>query len=270
MFNYEFMQIAFLVGILLAVAIPLVGTHVVFKRLSMTGDALSHTSLAGVALGLLLGINPLIVAMITSVIAALIIEIIRKKFYKYSELSIAIVLSAGVGLAGVLSGFTPMANFSTYLFGSIVAISSTEMYLTIGLTVLVVVAYTLFYKELMFIAYNEESARAAKVPVQMVNVLFTIITALTVAVASRTIGALIVSSLMVVPVATAMQLTKSYKSTVFVSILFSVLSVAVGLTLSFYYGLKPGGTVVLLSVGCLLIAILTKWLVHQGEIHKKS
>lgn len=270
MFKYEFMQVAFLVGILLSIAIPLVGTHVVFKRLSMTGDALSHTSLAGVAIGLLFGYNPLIAAMITAVIAALIIELMRKKFYKYSELSIAIVLSAGIGLAGVLSSFTPMANFNTYLFGSIVAITSTEMYLTIGLFILVTLAYFLFYKELMFIAYNEESAKVSKVPVNVLNILFTVLTALTVAVASRTIGALIVSSLMVVPVAAAMQVAKSYKATVFTSIGVAFTSVVVGLTLSFYYGLKPGGTIVLVSILCLLIAIFVKYIVHQNQLTAKK
>ncbi len=268
MLQFKFMQVAFLVGILLAVIIPLMGTHVVFKRLSMTGDALSHTSLAGVALGLLLGYNPLIVAMITSVAAALLIELMRKKFYKYSELSIAIVLSAGIGLAGVLSSFTPMANFNTYLFGSIVAITSTEMWVTIAMFVVVLVANILFYKELMYISYNETSAKVSKVPVGKLNVLFTVLTALTVAVASRTIGALIVSSLMVVPVAAAMQLSKSYKETIFYSIGIAIFSVVIGLTLSYEFGLKPGGTIVLVSIACLLIALLLKFVVHKAEVTK--
>lgn len=269
MFKYEFMQIAFVVGVLLSVAIPLVGTHVVFKRLSMTGDALSHTSLAGVAIGLLFGINPLVVAMITSVIAALVIELMRKKFYKYSEMAIAIVLSAGIGLAGLLSSFTPMANFSTYLFGSIVAITNTELYLTVAIFAVVLLTFVLFYKELMFMAYNEESAKVAKVPVNFLNVLFTIVTALTVAVASRIIGALIVSSLMVVPVAASMQLSKSYKATVLTSVLFAFLSVVTGLTLSFYFGLKPGGTIVLISIFILLVAIMLKSISHKLETKVK-
>lgn len=261
MLSYRFMQIAFVVGLLLSIVIPLVGTHVVFKRLSMTGDALSHTSLAGVALGLLFGINPLFVAIITTVVAALIIELIRKKFSKYSEMAIAIVLSFGVGLAGVLTSFTPIANFSTYLFGSIVAISDVELFLSIGVFVIVLALYLLFYKELMFIAYNENSARVSKVPVDFVNVVFTIITALTVAIASRTIGALIVSSLMVVPVATSLQFAKSYKSTILFSVLFSFSSVIIGLTLSFYQGLKPGGTIVLISVAILFITLFVKSIV---------
>jgi len=269
MFNYEFMQVAFIVGIMLSVVIPLIGNTVVFKGLSMTGDALSHTALAGVAIGLIAGVNPLITAIIASVISAFLIEIIRKKFYKYSEIAIAIVLSLGIGLAGVLSSFAPAANFNSYLFGSIIAISSLEVYITIGLFAIVVLSSVLFYKELMFISYNENNARLAGVPVNFVNFIFTLLTALTVAIASRTIGALIVSSLMVVPVATALQVSKSYKATIIKSVMFSMLSVCLGLIVSFYQGLKPGGTIVLISIVFLILAMLFKLLIKQIEKHHK-
>ena len=123
-FNYGFMQRAFLVGLLLAAVIPCIGMVIVCKRLSMIGDALSHTSLAGVAAGLILGMNPVAAAALACITASLGIEIIRRKLPRYSEMSIAIVMSAGVGLAGVLSGFVKnAANFNSFLFGSIVAIS---------------------------------------------------------------------------------------------------------------------------------------------------
>ena len=122
MFKYAFMQRAFIVGILLAAVIPCIGIVVVCKRLSMIGDALSHTSLAGVAIGLILGINPVFTASVTCVLAALGMEGIRRKLPRFSEISIAITMSAGIGLAGVLSGFVKnTANFNSFLFGSIVA-----------------------------------------------------------------------------------------------------------------------------------------------------
>ena len=130
MFKYAFMQRAFIVGILLAAVIPCIGIVVVCKRLSMIGDALSHTSLAGVAIGLILGINPVFTASVTCVLAALGMEGIRRKLPRFSEMSIAITMSAGIGLAGVLSGFVKnTANFNSFLFGSIVAISNEELYL---------------------------------------------------------------------------------------------------------------------------------------------
>ncbi len=258
-FEFDFMRRAFLVGILLAMIIPCIGMIVVLKRLSMIGDALSHTSLAGVAAGLIMGVNPILGAAAACFAAALGIEAIRKKIPKFSEMSIAIVMSAGVGLAGVLSGFVKnAANFNSFLFGSIVAISDFEMYLVLGISLVVLTAFVFLYKELCFVAFDEVSAHLAGVPVKTVGFVFTILTAATVSVASRTVGALIVSSLMVVPVACSMQLGKSYKQTVFYSIGFAVLFTVAGLFVSYYAGLKPGGTIVLIGVACLLLILLMK------------
>lgn len=258
-FQYDFMQRAFLVGILLAVIIPCIGVIVVFKRLSLIGDALSHTSLAGVAIGLLLGINPILGAMAACLFAAFGIEAIRKRIPKYSELSIAIVLSIGVGLAGVLSGFVKnAANFNSFLFGSIVAISDFETALVAGISILVFVSFLLLYKELFYIAFDEQAAGLSGVPVRLVNSIFTVLTAITVSVASRTVGALIVSSLMVVPVASAMVVARSYRQTVIWSIGFAVTATIIGLFISYYAQLKPGGTIVLTGVAIFLIALLVQ------------
>ena len=258
-FEYDFMRRAFIVGILLAVIIPCIGIIVVLKRLSMIGDALSHTSLAGVAAGLIMGVNPVLGAVAACVAAALGIEAIRKKFSKYSEMSIAIVMSAGVGLAGVLSGFVKnAANFNSFLFGSIVAISDFEMMLVLCISCAVMLAFIFLYKELFYIALDERGARLAGVPVAAVNFIFTILTAATVSVAARTVGALIVSSMMVVPVACAMQFGKSYKQTVIYSVCFAVFFTVIGLFISYYMKLKPGGAIVLIGVLCLVLILLIK------------
>lgn len=259
MLEYEFMQRAFLVGILLAVIIPCIGVVIVLKRLSMIGDALSHTALAGVAGGLIMGINPILGAIIVTVLAGFGIDFIRKKIPKYSEISIAVTMSAGVGLAGVLSGFSDnSAGFNSFLFGSIVVITDFEQYLVVALSILVMIAFITMYKELMYISFDENSARLSGVPVKMVNFIFTILTALTVSIASRTVGALIVSSIMVIPVACAMRFSKSYKATIFLAILFAVVFTIIGLTASFYLGLKPGGTIVLVGVASLIICTIIK------------
>ena len=165
-FQYAFMQKAFLVGILLAVIIPLIGVIVVLKRLSMIGDALSHTSLAGVALGLILGINPIVGAVVVCMIAAFSIEGIRKALPKYAEISISIIMSVGIGLASVLSGFIEDGTaFNSFLFGSIVAITDTEVVMVIIVTIIVVAVFLLLYKELMFITFDEPGAVLAGVPV---------------------------------------------------------------------------------------------------------
>ena len=258
-FQYEFMQKAFLVGILLAVIIPLIGVIVVLKRLSMIGDALSHTSLAGVALGLVWGINPIVGAVLVCVIAAFSIEAIRRRLPRYAEISISIIMSVGIGLASVLSGLVEDgAAFNSFLFGSIVAITDTEVALVVIVTVIVVVTFFLLYKELMFITFDEQGAVLAGIPVKKINFVITLLTAITVSVAARSVGALIVSSLMVIPVACAMQLANSYKKTVIFSVLFALLFTIVGLFLSYYFNLKPGGTIVLTGVVVLIPLMIWK------------
>ncbi|MBP5492417.1 MAG: metal ABC transporter permease [Clostridiales bacterium] len=253
-FQYTYMQRALLVGCLLAVLVACLGTVMVHKRLSLIGDALSHSSLAGVALGLLGGFNPIVGAMATCLVAAFAIEGIRKKLGNHSELAVAIVLSTGIGLAGVLSGFVKSsADFNSFLFGSIVAISSFEMYLVSILAVVVLVAFLMLYKELFYISFDEQAAGISGVPVGAVNAIFTILTSVTISIAARTVGALIISSLMVVPVAAAMSIARSYKTTVLWAVFVAVASTLGGLVLSFYQGLKPGGTIVLISVGFFLL-----------------
>jgi zinc transport system permease protein len=257
--QYDFMRKAFIVGILLAIIVPCIGLIVVLRRLSMTGDALSHMSLAGVAFGLIIGINPVLGATLACIVAAFGIELIRKRFNKYSEMAIAIIMSAGVGLAGVLSGFVSnTSNFNSFLFGSIVAITNFELIMVVIISVIVIITFVLLYKELMYMAFDEKSAKMAGVPVRPINIIFTVLTALTVSVASRTVGALIISSLMVIPTACAMQYGKSYKQTLFYSIIFAVIFTIIGLTVSYYQGLKPGGTIVLTGVIFLIITLTMK------------
>ena len=259
MFEYAFMQKAFLVGILLAVIVPLIGVIVVLKRLSMIGDALSHTSLAGVALGLLLGIDPIVGAVVVCVVAAFSIEAIRRKLPRHAEISISIIMSVGIGLASVLTGFIEdAASFHSFLFGSIVAITDTEVLMVIIVTIIVVATFLLLYKELMFITFDEQGAILAGLPVKKINFVITILTAITVSVAARSVGALIVSSLMVIPVACAMQVANSYKKTVIYSVLFALLFTVVGLVLSYYFNLKPGGTIVLTGVVVLIPLMVAK------------
>jgi zinc transport system permease protein len=222
----------------------------------MIGDSLSHNSLAGVAAGLAFGLNPVFGAMIFSVIAAFGIERIRKSFPKYSEIAIAVIMSTGIGLAGVLSGFVKnSASFSSFLFGSIVAITDFELYMVIGLSIVVLLAVILLYKELFYITFDEESARLAGIPVRAVNFMFTLLTAVTISIAARTVGTLVISSLMILPVAASMQIAKSYKQTVVFAVVFSIMFTVSGLYISYYANFKPGGTIVIVGV-ISLVSIL--------------
>jgi zinc transport system permease protein len=263
MFQYEFMVRAFIVGFIIAVITPCVGTVVVFKRFSMIGDTLSHASLAGVAVGLIAGINPVAGSVAACIIGAFSIEAVRKIFPRYAEISLAVILSTGVGLAGVLTGFMPnAANFNSFIFGSIVAISDFEFYLIIAAGFVILSLFTVMFKALLYITLDEEAARLSGVPVKRINFIFTFLIALTISVAVRTIGVLIISSLMVLPVACSMQVSRSFRQTTLISVLYGIAFVLVGLVVSFYAGLKPGGTIALTGVAAIVITYLFKRLLN--------
>lgn len=259
MFSYTFMQRAFLLGGILAAIIPLIGTIVVFKRMSMLGDAISHTSLAGITLGLVIGYNPLVLAIIISVLASIMVEFIARRYQQYKELALSIVLSMGIALTAIFSSFIDNpGNYNQYLFGSVLNINHSDIPIAIILSVVIVVISIKYYREFFYIAFDETSAKLAGINVKAISMLFTILTALTVAIASKILGALVISSLLVLPVAFALIVAKSYKQVFIYAIGFSLASMMIGLTASYYLNLVSGGTIVLTGIIFLLITFIVK------------
>ena len=259
-FAYAFMQRAFIAAALIALIAPCIGITIVLKRLSAIGDAASHSALAGIAFGIVIGINPVLGAVIFAVAAVLGIEAFRKKFNRYPEIATVVIMSAGIGLTAVISGFITdgSENLNSFLFGSIVAISDFELYMTIVLAAAVLAVTMLLYKEIFFITFDESAAQLAGVPVRSINLIIMVLTAVTVSIASRVVGALMISSLLVIPVAAAMMLAKSYKGTLVISIVLAELFTLAGLFISFYMNLRPGGTIVLLGVLTLVVIMIIK------------
>lgn len=257
--NYTFMQRAFLAGTIVAVICPAIGIFLVLRRMSMIGDTLSHVALAGVAGGMLGGIYPIYSALGFSVLAALGIEKLRKEYEQYAELSISIMLSVGIGLATI---FISLGNSNSailsYLFGSIGLVSRQDLLTIAILGIFIIFSVVFFYKALFYMAFDEEASRLAGVQVKWINLYFTILVAMTIAISMRIVGVLLVSSLMVIPVATSLQIARSFKQTFIYSISFGILSVLIGLVVSFYGDLAPGGTIVLSSVVLLFIVLSVK------------
>ena len=256
MWQYEFMRIALVVAILLGIALPLIGSTVVHKRLSSSGDALAHSSLAGVAIGLVAGLNPLWSAVIACVVSFLIIELLRKKFSKYGEIGVVVVLSAAIGVAGILSKFATSSNFDSYLFGSIVLISTEELWMTIGLTAVIVLFSLLFGRQLFSTVYSESEAKVRKVPTRILNFSHSLLLSLTVALGAKVVGSLVISSMLVLPMAIALQFKKGYWVTLLISVFVSVITMVGGLIISYEPGFPPGATIVSLAVIILLLAFL--------------
>ncbi len=260
MLAYEFMQRAFIVGSVLAVILPLIGLPVLLKRLAVMGDTLSHASLAGVAAGLCFGFNPLFGSMVACIIAALSVEVVRERLKAYQEISAVIVLAAAIGLAGMFTSFTGNAgnSIASYLFGSIVTIDDSELMLVIGVAGVVITLYSVLYKQIYLSVFDPAAAPLLGIKTRRLNALFAFLVAMSVSIAAKTIGSLIVSSLLVLPVICAMQFTRTYLGTLLAGIGLSLAYVYCGLTLSYYYNLKPGSVVVLLAVAGLLISLLFK------------
>ncbi|GIM27488.1 metal ABC transporter permease [Clostridium polyendosporum] len=257
MFELEFMKNAFLAGFIISLLCPCIGLFIVLKRYSMIGDTLSHSSFAGVAIGLVLGFNPLITAFIFTFICALIIELLRNYFKRYAELVMSIILTFSLGIAIILiSSGKSSAKVNSYLFGSILTVSKQDLILITSVGILCFLAIAFLYKKLIYVTFDEDGARVAGINVNIINYIFTLIVGATISVSIRVLGILVVSSIIVVPVAAAMQLKKGFTATLILSMIFGFLDITLGLVASYYIDSAPGGTIAIISVITLIITII--------------
>lgn len=260
MLNYAFMRNALLAGFIIAIMTPLIGSIMVNRGTSMIGDSLSHVSLAGVGVGLIFGFNPVIGSIVICVIAALFIDAIRKNKPQYGDMGIAVITSAGLGIASVLSDIAPGGNtFESYLFGSISSVTKADVIFSLIVLLFVLYLSVKYYNALLDISVNSNLARIAGVNVNLVDMLFTIITAVAIAISSKVIGALLVTSLIVLPVATSLLISKSYKTTIIYSVILGIIYTMLGIIISYYYDIRPGGTIVILAlIGMLIMSLYRK------------
>lgn len=253
MFQYSFIIRGFEAGIIIALIAPVIGIFLVLRRYSLIADTLSHVSLAGVAIGLLLKINPLITAIISAVVSSLVIERLRTSKRIFGESALAVFLSGSLALAIILislaHGFS--VDLFNYLFGSITTVKQTDVSIIFILGLLVIAGIFAFYKELVYITVDEEAAKVSGIPTRFINILFIILAALTVALSIPIVGVLLIGALIVIPVVTALQLRQSFRRTIFIAQAVSVFSVIAGIISSFYLNVSTGGTIVLISL-CLL------------------
>jgi len=258
LFQYSFIIRGLEAGIIIAIIAPLIGIFLVLRRYSLIADTLSHVSLAGVAIGLLLKINPLFTAIIAAVVSSVVIERLRLSKKIYGESALSLFLSGSLALAIVLislnNGFS--TNLFNYLFGSILTVKQEDVFLIGGFGILVIVAILALYKELVYITFDEESAQVSGIPTRLINMVFIILAALTVSLAIPVVGVLLIAALIVIPVITALQFKKSFLKTLFLAEAISIISVIAGIILSFYANLSTGGTIVLLTIAFFILTLL--------------
>lgn len=258
LFQYGFMVRGFEAGIIIAVIAPLIGIFLVLRRYSLIADTLSHVSLAGVAVGLLFKINPLITAIAAAVISSVVIERLRISKRIFGESALSIFLSGSLALAIVLISFANGfgVDLFSYLFGSITTVKQTDVYIIGILGILVIAAITAFYKELLFVTVDEEAAKVSGIPTEFINILLIVLAALTVSLAIPVVGVLLIAALIVIPVVAALQFKTGFMKTIFIAEVFSVFSVISGIISSFYLNLSPGGTIVLITIAIFVLALL--------------
>jgi len=258
MFQYDFMQRAFVAGIFIAILASLSGTFVVLRRYSLISETLAHSALVGVAVGLVAGYNPLWMAVVIAILSAWLIEYLRSSFALYSDAVLAILLSGSLALAVIIVSLGGAFNNSlfSYLFGSILSVSNSDVLTIIIFGSISLLFLLLFSKELYFIAYDEEVAKTSGVKVKFLNFLLVTVVAIIIALSIRVVGSLLIGALMVIPTVSALQYRVGFKNTMLISLFFALFSVIFGMTLSYYFSLPSGATIVLCVIAIFIISLL--------------
>ncbi len=264
MLCFPFMQRAFVAGVAIGVVGPLIGSFLVHRQLSLIGETLAHTAFSGVAIGLFLSstfafvVSPYLTALVVAVVAALLIQAISEYTDAYGDVSMAIVLAGGFALGTVIISASGgiAVSVNQYLFGSLSTITRENTGILVLLSLFVTSVVALIYRQLLFITFDETAARVASLNVEGYNRLLVVLTALVVVAAMQLMGVILVAALLVVPVAAAAQVAGSFKRSLWYSIAFAELSVVVGLTISYAYGLATGGTIVLVAIAVYAGAVV--------------
>ncbi len=248
-FHHGFIQRALIAGCFIAALCSVLGTFLVLRRLSLIGDGLAHVTFGGVAVGLLFQACPFYVAVPIVMASALGILKLTDRARLYGDAAIGIVSSLGIAggvlIASVAGGFN--VDLFSYLFGNILAISAAEVWTSVVLCLCLIMAITLFYHELVAISFDEESARASGIKTGRINRVLVLLTALTVVLAMKVVGIMLVSSLLIIPSVTALQFSRGFRATIVISCLTGMISVIAGIIISFMLDLPSGATIVFLN-----------------------
>ena len=256
MLDLEFMRLAFAAGAIVGVLAPTVGFFLVQREMSLIGDGIGHVAFAGVAAGYLLGVSPVWTALVAAIVGAAGIEWLRARRKAAGDQALALVFYTGIagGVVLISAAGALNANLFSYLFGSILTVTRSDLAViaTLGLGALALVGVLL--RALVAVALDEEGARVAGLPVAVLNGVISMLAALTIGVSMRIVGILLIAALMVLPVIAAQRIAWSLRSTIALSMLIGLVSVLVGLTVSYYGNLPPGGTIVLTGTAVFLAA----------------
>lgn len=261
-----FLQRGFTAGVLIGITAPIVGAYLVNRQMALIGEALAHTAFGGVAIGLFVGAAvpsvdyPLVFALVAAAIAALGMQYIAVKTDGYADIPIAIMLTGGfaVGIAVISYGVVFSATVESYLFGDILFVPFENVQLMVGLTLIVAATVALTHKQLLFITFDREAARLARINVWFYDTLLIVLTALVVVAAMQILGAILVAGMLVIPVAAAMQLTSSFNQGILLSVLLGQVAIFGGIFLSYYWNIATGAMIIIVAIVVYLGAIISR------------
>jgi ABC-type Mn2+/Zn2+ transport system permease subunit len=263
--EYAFMQRALIAAVLVGIVCSVIGTYVVLKKLAFIGAGISHSAFGGIALGYLLGLSPIGVAIPFCLAAAMAIGWVSKKGRVSEDTAIGIffasAMALGVFFIGLKEGYN--VDLFGYLFGSILSVSSSDIWLIVGLGLGVIGVVLLLFKEFFFMSFDEEMAAVSGLPVRQLYFLLLGLMALTVIVSIKIVGIILVEALLVIPAAAAFQLTRNFVRMMLLSVLLGVVSGVMGLFLSYWLNLPSGATIVLTAAAifflCFLFSPKRRW-----------
>ncbi len=259
--QYQFMHRAILVGLCIGVMAPLIGTFLVHRQLALIGDTLAHTAFAGVAVGLFLngvfelGVSPYLTAVVVAALAALCIELISEVTDAYNDVSMAIVLSTGFALGTVLISLNAgglSVGIDQYLFGNLATVSAENAVIMLGLFAVIVATVAITRNQLLYVTFDETAAAVSGIPVEWYNRVMVVLTAFVVVGAMQIMGVILVAAMLVVPVAGATQLARSFGESLLLAVVLAELAVTLGIGLAYYGSATAGGVIVLVAVALYL------------------
>lgn len=263
--QYAFVQRAIVAGLFVAVLCSVLGLFLVLRKMSLIGDGLSHVSFGAIAFGLFLGVYPIYVAVPVAILGSWLIIHIAGKAKIFGDAAIGIVSAAGISVGVLLASLSRGFNVDlfSYLFGNILAVSANEVWISAVLSLIVLLVIYFFYNDLFSATFDEEFAKVSGVKTHRLNAVLSALTAVSVVLSVRVVGVMLVSSLLIIPAVTALQVARGFKSTLVWSVIFSMLSVLSGILLSFVFDLPSGATVVMVSLILFALSFLKKFLVKK-------